>query len=284
MSEINIKPFLKWPGGKRWLTPKIQASIPIYNTYIEPFLGSGAMFFALLPNRAILSDINRELIEVYRVMKDNPLELKKKMQYHQRRHGVEYYYAMRKKKFRTPLNRASKLLYLNRVCFNGMYRVNRKGEFNVPIGTKDNCLYDVDMFEKYSNVLKNAQIEACDFQDTIKKANPGDLIFADPPYATHIDGCFVKYNEKLFTWSDQRRLLNALLDAKNKGAAVISTNACCNEIKEMYENSGFFVYETERSSNISGNKAGRKRIKELLISSFEFDRNEEPINDKNSDY
>ena len=184
MDKRITVPFLKWPGGKRWLIHRMIDCMPrIEGKYIEPFLGGGAFFFALRPSCAKLSDINSELIETYIVMRDKPELLREKMLYHQNHHNKEYYYQMRSMKPITDIDRASRFLYLNRTCFNGMYRVNKKGDFNVPKGTKDHFVYDVESFEEYSSLLGNAEIEAKDFENAIKSANKNDLIFADPPYA-----------------------------------------------------------------------------------------------------
>lgn len=271
MDKNRVVPFLKWPGGKRWITNEIVKNLPnVERRYIEPFLGGGALFFAMRPSNAIISDINSELIETYKVMRDHPKELREKMLYHQKHHNKEYYYKMRSMKPRTNLNKASRFLYLNRTCFNGMYRVNKKGEFNVPKGTKDNVVYDVDLFEQYSDILSNAKIMTADFSSVIDMAEMGDFIFADPPYAMNSGNQFIKYNDKLFTWEDQKRLFYSLKKAYERGAQIVLTNASCEEIEVMYRNAGFHVIEVSRVCSISGNISKRKRIKELIISTYDF--------------
>lgn len=268
MSDNELTPFLKWPGGKRWIVEKLMRNIPNFDgKYIEPFLGSGALFFALKPNCAILSDINNELIEVYFVMREQPNELREKMLYHQRHHCKGYYYKVRALKPRTAVNRAARFLYLNRTCFNGMYRVNSKGEFNVPIGSKNDCTYDVDIFEEYSALLQKVQIMSGDFAKAISFAETGDVIFADPPYAMMNDSQFLKYNEQLFNWNDQERLLHELRDANSRGVNILMTNAYCKEIIQMYSNAGFWISEESRICSIAGKADRRGVIKELLISS-----------------
>ena len=264
-----MKPFLKWPGGKRWIAGMLLERIPKpYGRYFEPFLGGGAMFFALSPQDALISDINPELINLYEVMRDSPLRLKELMCEHQGKHCKEYYYEIRASKPLQKELQAARLLYLNRTCYNGMYRVNSKGEFNVPIGTKDNCIYDVEQFQDYSKALKNAEIAAVDFCVSIEKTVAGDVIFADPPYASASkeEQGFVKYNDKLFTWQDQVRLHQSLVAAKDRGVTVFLTNANCQEIRELYANSGFIVSESMRSSNIAGITSKRAKVQELLIS------------------
>ena len=145
-----MQPFLKWPGGKRWLAIQKENLFPDkYNHYYEPFLGSGAVFFSILPENSTISDINQELINLYTVMRDHPHQLQDVMRRHQALHNNEHYYTVRSHLPADLVERAGRMLYLNRTCFNGMYRVNRYGLFNVPIGTKTNCIYDIDKFLNY---------------------------------------------------------------------------------------------------------------------------------------
>lgn len=268
MQNKQIEPFLKWPGGKRWIAKKYKEYFPKeYNMYIEPFLGSGAVFFSLQPKEAILSDINKELINLYVIMRDNPKELKGQLVYHQERHTKEHYYKIRDAMLTDNLKCAGRLLYLNRACYNGMYRVNKQGKFNVPIGTKNNFTYDIDQFDQYANCLKHATLICGDFYEIINKAKKNDFIFADPPYATSGKANFTKYNDELFVWQDQLRLHEALVNAKARGAKIILTNVYCKEIIEMYKNDGFYVHILQRSSNIAGQADKRGKVKELMITS-----------------
>lgn len=272
MLSIELQPFLKWPGGKRWLVERIISNISLEpgKRYIEPFLGSGALFFALQPQQAIISDVNRELIELFLVMRDKPDELKKRMINHQKKHCHEYYYEIRASHPKTDVNRAARMLYLNRTCFNGMYRVNKSGEFNVPIGSKNNCVYDIDRFVDYSNALKDAEICNKDFESIIDRAEYGDFIFADPPYASGGREIFTKYNDKLFTWDDQIRLFSSLKNAKDMGAHIISTNVYCEKLIDMYESVGFHVTSADRQCLIAGNAEKRKSVQELIVSTEEM--------------
>lgn len=272
MKDSHFTPFLKWPGGKRWLLEKYINCFPDnYCRLYEPFLGSAAAFFYLSPDSAKLSDTNRDLINVYQVMRDNYTELAQYMKRHQVLHSKDYYYHIRASKFNDPIQAASQFLYLNRTCYNGLYRVNKSGQFNVPIGTKSNCIYDIDLFKKYSALLKKASIATSDFETAISTAQSHDLIFADPPYAiSRKQKSFIKYNESLFTWKDQERLCNALVNARTRGAYIIATNASYELLKEMYKDYGFFVKVVERNSVISGNAKLRCKQEELLISSIPF--------------
>lgn len=268
--ENKMAPFLKWPGGKRWIINRLLAIIPDdYNYYYEPFLGSGSVFFAIKAHNATISDINGELIDLYTVMRDNPQALKQRMIAHNKLHNVDYYYKIRSTYPSDPIDQAARFLYLNRTCYNGMYRVNRNGQFNVPIGTKNNCVYDIDLFNDYSKALKGVGILKSDFSPVIHAASNKDLIFADPPYTIKKNAAkFIKYNDKLFTWNDQIRLHADLLRAKERGAIIIHTNINCDEIKELYTDSGFYVSEISRHSCISGKASGRNTVTELLITSF----------------
>ena len=272
MNDKKVSPFLKWPGGKQWFVKHYLDIFPDeFNNYYEPFLGGGAVFFALQPKKAVLADINRELINLYISMRDNPEELKLLMKQHQREHSKQYYYYVRERKCMTNIENAGRFLYLNRTCFNGMYRVNRQGNFNVPIGTKSNCVYDVDLFGKYSELLKGASILNDDFEGVIENAQKGDLIFADPPYTVQKkQNGFIKYNDRLFTWKDQERLYNSLLEAKLRGVSVVLTNVNCDEIRNMYQFGGFFIKDLQRTSLIAGDVSKRGIITELLITSYEL--------------
>ena len=268
MQNKQIEPFLKWPGGKRWIAKKYKEYFPKeYNMYIEPLLGSGAVFFSLQPKEAILSDINKELINLYVIMRDNPKELKGQLVYHQERHTKEHYYKIRDVILTDNLKCAGRLLYLSRACYHGMYRVNKQGKFNVPIGTKNNFTYDIDQFDQYANCLKHATLICGDFYEIINKAKKNDFIFADPPYATSGKANFTKYNDELFVWQDQLRLHEALVNAKARGAKIVLTNVYCKEIIEMYKNDGFYVHILQRSSNIAGQADKRGKVKELMITS-----------------
>lgn len=272
-----MKPFLKWPGGKQWLANNYIDFFPDdYNTYFEPFLGGASVFFALQPQHAILSDINDEIVNLYKVMRDNPSGLSKALVTHNMRHSKEYYYEIREQIAEDEILKASRTLYLNRTCFNGIYRVNKNGQFNVPIGTKTNCIYDIDLFEDYSTILKSCEVYAEDFSFAIKRAQKGDLIFADPPYTSSTnDGCFIKYNDKLFSWNDQLRLHKELCKAKSKGAIVVLTNKDNKEIEDLYRNSGFYITRLNRRSCISGQKETSKMVSELLITSYFPDKGAE---------
>jgi len=262
----KIAPFLKWAGGKRWLTRRVEGLNLAEGTYFEPFLGSAAMFFHWRPRKAVLSDRNEALAGTYQAIKANPSKVVDYLRKHARLHSTEYYYRLREMRCRNDFSRAAQFIYLNRTCWNGLYRVNRDGIFNVPKGTKTNVLLDEDDFTSVAELLKGSEIFSSDFEVQIDKAQNGDVIFADPPYTVrHNFNGFVKYNEVLFSWDDQVRLRNALLRAKERGAKVLLTNADHESIRSLYAD-GFVFNEIARYSAISSTSGSRGKYSELLIS------------------
>lgn len=263
---VTVTPFLKWAGGKRWLAPSIQEQIcKVKGRYIEPFLGGGAVFFSSSPKSALLNDANVDLIDTYKALQQDYEAVVKHLAHHQRHHSKEYYYQIRDYAPRCLFRRAAKFIYLNRTCWNGLYRVNLKGIFNVPIGTKSTVLLSSDNWPQVSALLQNAQLSSGDFESIIDEAENGDLIFADPPYTVkHNLNGFIKYNEALFSWADQERLSLALVRAKKRGADIIATNANHKSVRALYKDS-FALHTIERNSVLSGDPKFRGRFQELLI-------------------
>lgn len=267
MSEIGRAPFLKWPGGKRWLVPEIRQRVgKIESTYYEPFLGGAAVFFALAAGEAVLADINPGLIELYRAMRDSPAILHGHLSVHQAKHNRRYYYQTRAARPSDAIERAARMLYLNRTCFNGIWRVNREGAFNVPMGTKTNVVFDGESFDEIARALKGAALHEQDFERTIEMASRGDVVYADPPYTvTHNDNGFIKYNDKIFSWADQIRLRDALRAALERGARVLVSNANHKSIRKLYRGFGK-LDEILRHSVVAGVGDKRAPTSELLIS------------------
>lgn len=266
---MSLQPFMKWPGGKRWFIHQHSDVLPqTYRRYIEPFLGGGSVFFHLQPEQAILGDTNAELIDLFRMVAWRRKTLEQMLQEHQQNHGKRHYYRVRSAVPDDPVERAARTLYLNRTCFNGMYRVNREGEFNVPKGVKDTILLAQDDFTSAAKLLRRAKIVVSDFQPLIDRARRNDLVFADPPYIVgHNNNGFVKYNELLFKWDDQIRLAEALRKAQERGVKVVSTNAAHAQIERLYPTSRFAIRRVERFSSISGDANGRCQFQEIIIMS-----------------
>ena len=260
-----MRPFIKWAGGKRWLVDSAQFKLPEFKgRYIEPFLGGGAVFFHLAPQQAILSDINSRLIDVYRAIRTDWQLVERELRRLQALHSKEFYYAERSRKRRSRHTRAAQFLYLNRTCWNGLYRENLSGVFNVPIGTKTQVILPDDDFASASALLRNADIRVCDFEDTLMEAGEGDLVFLDPPYTTaHNNNGFIKYNQRIFSWDDQIRLRYAVEAASLRGAKIVLTNADHETIHSLYTSLGTPEI-VSRSSVISGNARARGRTTEAL--------------------
>ena len=263
-------PFLKWPGGKRWFVCNHADWLPSeYGTYVEPFLGAGAVYFHLKPARALLGDVNADLVETYRAIKDDWQALESSLRYRQRRHREDpdaYYYWLRAKVPGEVVQRASRFIYLNRTCFNGIYRVNQQGEFNVPRGSKDKVVIETDDFESMSKVLAGAELMAGDFEALIDRANSGDFAFCDPPYTVrHNYNGFREYNEVLFSWADQERLAQALTRAALRGVKIVCTNANHRSVRALYDSALFERRAVSRYSRISADNTGRSYFEELII-------------------
>lgn len=264
-NEIAREPFLKWAGGKRWFTKNHQDFLPSsYNSYIEPFLGSGAVFFNLRPEQAILSDSNKELIDTYRAIQSDYEKVETLLKKHHRNHCKDYYYKVRASKPRSLHGQAANFIYLNRTCWNALYRVNLKGEFNVPVGTKTSVVLSTDNFGAISKLLKDVVLIHSDFQSSIDLAGDGDFVFVDPPYTVkHNNNGFTKYNEKLFTWEDQQRLRAVVDAAVSRGTKVLVTNANHESVRELYD--GYEQVIVGRQSVIASKAKYRGMYDELIV-------------------
>jgi len=264
-----LTPFLKWAGGKRWLVEKHSDFLSVeFNRYIEPFVGSGAVFFSLAPAVSIIGDSNQRLIETYQCIKVDWEAVKAQLDIHQKNHSDKYYYEMRAKIHRKPTLRAAQFIYLNRTCWNGLYRVNKQGDFNVPVGSKSSVVLATDDFESISLALNNAELLCDDFEVAINRATAGDFVFVDPPYTVkHNFNGFVKYNENIFSWDDQIRLRNAVQRASQRGAKVLVTNACHESVSEIYSDVGA-ISKVSRASVIAGKSSARGKFEEIIVKCF----------------
>ena len=263
---IPISPFLKWAGGKRWLVSKYPDIFPSNcERYIEPFLGGGAVFFHFQPCKAVLADLNSELIETYKALKNDWEGVWRILNKYQNKHSVDFYYDIRSRSFNSKSEKAAQFIYLNRTCWNGLYRVNQNGQFNVPIGTKDSVIMDTDNFSYIAQLLHEAELITSDFEKIIDNAKEGDFIFIDPPYTVkHNLNGFIKYNNKIFSWDDQIRLRHCSTRAVSRGVQLIITNANHQSIKELYDGLGELI-EVNRASVIAGNVKDRGVCSELVI-------------------
>lgn len=264
----NSKPIIRWAGGKRRLLKQIYPLLPkTFNRYYEPFFGGGALFFSLgIKKKATISDLNEELISFYQVVKETPEEL-----YHhisKLKVNEKEYYKIRKMNPQSKLEEATRFLYLNKSCFNGLYRVNRKGEFNVPYGKRDDAnIIDLETIKNASEHLKGITILNKDFE-YVKKARKGDFVYFDPPYTVlHNKNGFIEYNKKIFSWDDQKRLKELIDLLTNKGVYVAISNAHHKSIEELYK--GYYIHEIYRSSTISGHENSRlSNVAEYFITNY----------------
>lgn len=266
-----MESFIKWAGGKRWLVKNHLDLFPLeneYKKYVEPFLGGGSVYFNLEPKKAVLNDVNNELIITYQTVKDNWEAIIDGLTKLNKIHNQELYYKIRSSTPYDEIEKAIRFLYLNRTCWNGLYRVNLNNEFNVPIGTKSKVILDSDNFSKASKILKNAKLFNLDFEKIIAKAKEDDFLFIDPPYTVkHNLNGFIKYNEKLFTWNDQIRLKESVVKAIERNVKVLVLNADHESIRELYSDIGE-QFSLNRASVIAGNKSNRGIYTELAIKCY----------------
>ena len=262
-----MRPFLKWPGGKRWAASVIaeiaRKHLSDLGTYYEPFLGGGAVFFHLQPSRAVLSDVNGELIDAYLAVKYEHREVRVGLS--RMPVSSKEFYRTRECRPRVRLNRAIRLLYLNRTAFGGIYRVNSFGQFNVPYGGRTTAdLYESDILLQAAKAMKGAKVRQIDFEVAISKAKSGDVVYCDPTYTvTHDNNCFIRYNERNFSWADQERLVTVANTAVGRGAAVIVSNAHHPKIKDLYD--GWCSTTLRRYSAVSPEPEHRKKVAEYLF-------------------
>lgn len=262
----QAKPFLKWAGSKSKLLHHILPYIPEnFSTYYEPFLGSGALFFSLNVKCAVLGDVISDLIDTYASIRDNPQKVISSLS--KWTPNKETYYEMRSRTAKNRFEKAAQLIFLNKTCWNGLYRVNLKGEFNVPFGRmKSDFIFSSDNLQACANKLSslNVSLIASDFSKTVEAAEKGDLVYFDPPYVTsHYKNGFHEWNAKLFTWDDQIRLASITRNLVRKGVTVLMTNADHPDILKLYK--GFAVRRFERYSTLASNTDYRQRTTEVLI-------------------
>ena len=261
------KPFLKWPGGKRWLTSHILGLLDgcQFRRYFEPFLGGGALFFAFEPRNAVLSDINGDLINTYIQVRRRPLELIACLR--QLPVNEATYRSLRNENPKRSIDRAIRFLYLNRTAFGGIYRLNRNGDFNVPFGGGGRTpapLWEQDLLISASRRLKKASLICGDFEDVLAEAGAGDLVYCDPTYTvTHDNNGFVRYNERNFCWDDQERLAATCQQVARRGATVLVSNADHEKVLELYPSCE--VRQFDRMSLLCPDSRKRRPTKELLF-------------------
>jgi DNA adenine methylase len=276
MTPALVAPFLKWVGGKRQIMPQIEQHLPkAIKLYIEPFIGGGAVLFHLQPKNAIINDFNSELVNVYRVIKDNLEHLI--VDLHQHKNESEYFYEIRAldrtKSFDelTDVERASRIIYLNKTCYNGLYRVNNSGEFNSPFGKyKNPNIVNEPTLRAVSSYLNsnNIRIENTDYETILKQADENSFVYLDPPYHPVSNSSnFTGYIQGGWNESDQIRLKETCDMLTKQGVKFMQSNSCVDFIKDLYSDYQIQIIKANRAINSDGEKRGE--VEEVLIKNYE---------------
>lgn len=270
LEKVPPRPFLKWAGGKNRLIPQYQPYFPkSFNTYYEPFLGGGAVFFHLRPQSAVLTDINPDLINAYCCVRDKVESVILLLQEHQQQHSNEYYYYMRSLTPKIEIERAARFIYLNRTCFNGLYRENSQGEFNVPIGKYQNPqICNPEILRSASATLENVKIEEKTFEHVLESANSSDdFVYFDPPYhPVSSTSYFTAYSRHSFIEDDQYQLRDIFVELAGRGVKVMLSNSDCPFIRDLYSKFKFHEISAARAINSKIKKRGS--IAEVLVTSY----------------
>lgn len=280
IEELNIHPFVKWAGGKTQLLEVIKTHLPShFNRYYEPFVGGGALLFDLKPSSFSINDSNEELMLTFKCFEDDVLyqKLIEELKIHENNHSEEYYYKIREldkdKEFNNlPIYvRAGRLIYLNKSCFNGLYRVNSKGYFNVPSGKKKKVkCFDEENFANLRLFFKNSKhsINCEDFETAVKNAKEGDFVYFDPPYDTwETKESFTAYDKNSFGKEEQLRLANLFKKLSEKGVYVMASNHNTPYVNEIYKGFNIHIVNAKRMINSKAN--GRGNVEEVLITNYE---------------
>lgn len=263
-------PFVKWVGGKRSIIQQLVCRLPKeFNDYYEPMVGGGALFYEISDriHKAVLSDINLKLVLTYQVVKEDPDKLIAKLKEHEKNHCEEYYYKIRKQHdLKDPVEIAARFIYLNKTCYNGLYRVNKSGEFNVPMGTYKNPTINQEKnIMACSKVLQRAKILYGGF-DQITPTT-GDFVYFDPPYHPTSDISFTSYNKEGFSEKDQERLRDFYVSLGKRGVYCMLSNSNTPFIRELYKKYKIDIVEAPRMVNCKSNK--RNNVEELVIINYE---------------
>ena len=273
----QLKPILKWAGGKRQILPYLLQYIKDFNNYYEPFAGGLALLIELYNRgrikKAIISDINKDLINLYEIIKEKPYELISAIKEIPFKNNKDDYYQARKLfnslELHKNVSRAALLLYLNRHGYNGLYRVNSKGEFNVPFGRYNNpSLPDEEDIIKFHEMLKSCEILNLDFEDAVRSAQRSDFVYFDPPYMPlNETSYFTDYTSGGFSEQEQKRLASVFKKLSNKGVYVMQSNSNNEFIRQLYAE--YNIVEIEARRNINSNASKRGPIKELLVLNYQ---------------
>ncbi len=277
MSNSNIAPFVKWAGGKRQLIPQIRERMPKkYANYYEPFVGGGAVIFDLQPANALINDINKALINTYRQICDTPenfIEAVDKLDKEMPEDGKEYYYSLRERyndklmKSEYDLELASLFVFINKHCFNGLYRVNGKGLFNVPYNNSRRISIDEEIIMETSKYLKGVTIIDGDFEEACKNAKKGDFVFLDSPYAPLNPTSFESYTKEGFDVESHKRLSKLYDDLTDRGCYCMLTNHNTQLINDLYGNKGYKI-EVVSVKRMINSDASNRVGEEVIICNY----------------
>lgn len=266
----EASPFLKWAGGKTRLIEQYLPYLPEnWGTYYEPFIGGGAMYFHLQPERAVISDINERLIGTYRSIRDDLPALMELLEGHANRHSRDYYYRCRERFNKSrqlgELERSALMIYLNKTCFNGLYRENSRGEFNVPMGSYRNPrIYRAENLAAVSEQLQDTRIEVAGFEHVLRSAKSGDLVYFDPPYVPlSATSNFTSYTGAGFDLQMQQRLAEVFTELAHRGCHVYLSNSDSPVVHELY--AGWRIEKVDAARSINRSSKGRGPIKEVLV-------------------
>jgi DNA adenine methylase len=270
--------FLKWAGGKLQLIEQFENLFPpSFNNYYEPFIGSGAVFFyiksKLKPNKVILSDTNEELINCFVVVRDKPSELIELLSNHRKKHSKEYYYAVRsiESDRLDGVSKAARLIYLNKTCFNGLYRVNSKGQFNVPMGDYQNpCIFDKNTLLRASQLLQGVHLRVMTFEKVLDFAEKGDFVYFDPPYIPlSKTSSFTQYFKGRFSVKEQKRLSEVFYLLDLRGCSVMLSNSDHALTRELYRDyeKNIVMVRAKRMINSVASKRGA--INEAVVTNYD---------------
>jgi DNA adenine methylase len=261
----SIKPFLKWAGGKRWLASTIAGLLTAKGRYFEPFLGSGAVFFSLGSRNAVLSDVNHDLISTFVAIRDDASAVIRQLS--QLCVNKRTFGQFQKRVPNDAVDQAVRFLYLNRTAFNGLYRVNLRGQFNVPFGCKEGTrLCDAEGLRACSRALQAATLHSVDFRVPLANVRPLDCLYIDPPYTVkHDQNGFRRYNERIFSWKDQLDLAHMLNQLASEGTKIIVSNSFHQEVAALYDRRNFHLVVLERQSRMAADTNHRGLCRELLL-------------------
>ncbi len=276
----RARPVLKWAGGKSSLLQELISLFPgRFERYIEPFLGGASVYLAIAPGtKAIINDSNSDLMLTYKVIRDNPEQLMKQLDSYKKRYSETFYFQVRKSNPISAIERATRFIFLNKTCFNGLYRTNSKGLFNVSFGKRVKCpeLYDLENMLSVSKRLSRAKIMNTDFAEVIASARKGDLIYCDPPYVPLSDTAyFSSYTPGGFTWSDQNRLRDACDQARKRGAQIFVSNSSAPVVRKLFTGWRLKTVHAPRCINSKGDRRGK--IEELIAISLPYGSGSEEL-------